>query len=253
MCNTFSIPGVTSEGIRLYLFIYTFRDEAKKWAHSLEPNEINSWDQLVERFMKKFFTLAVNARIRREALNFEQAENETLSTAWVRFQRLVKNYSHIEIPDCVLVETFYNGLDRATQAIADASATGGFMDKTYTEAKGILDYISQNTNDWIDDGYGGRGTERRKTNRAIVLVDTMTTLATVTSLVQTMAINQGALSQNVAQASALTQVAAVSCIQCGEAHSVEACPSNKQSIYSIQNNPFSNTYNPGWRNHPNLS
>ncbi|XP_038880318.1 uncharacterized protein LOC120071956 [Benincasa hispida] len=47
MCNTFSIPGVTPEGIRLYRFPYTLRDEAKRWAHSLEPNKTNSWDQLI--------------------------------------------------------------------------------------------------------------------------------------------------------------------------------------------------------------
>ncbi|XP_038896708.1 uncharacterized protein LOC120084968 [Benincasa hispida] len=248
MCNTFSIPGVTLEGIRLYLFPYTLQDEEKRWDHSLEPNEINYWDQLVERFMKKFFASAVNARRQRDVLNFEQMENEILSTAWVRFRRFVKNYPYIRITDCVLMETFYNGLDRSTQVVANASAAGGFMDKTYTEAKVILDRISRNTDDWEDDGYRGRGPERRKAESAIVPANTMTTLAAqmaaVTSLLHMMAINQGSLSQGAAQANALAQVATISYAQCGGGHSAEMCPSNPQIVYFIQNNPYSNKYNP---------
>ncbi|XP_038902511.1 uncharacterized protein LOC120089170 [Benincasa hispida] len=257
MCNTFSILVVTSEGIRLYLFPYTLQDEAKRWAHSLEQNEINYWDQLVERFMKKFFPPAVNARRQGDVLNFEHMENETLSTAWVRFRRLVKNCPHFEILDCVLMETFYNGLYRSMQVVAEASAAEGFMDKMYTEAKVILDRILQNTDDWVDNGYGGRGPERRKAESAIIPVDIMTTLAaqmaTVTSLLQMMAINHGTLSQGAAQDNTLAQVAVISCAQCGEGHSVEMCPSNPQAVYSIQNNPYNNTYNPGWRNHPNFN
>ncbi|XP_038889363.1 uncharacterized protein LOC120079279 [Benincasa hispida] len=222
MCSTFSISGVTPEGIRLYLFPYTLRDEANIWAHSLEPNEITSWDQLVEWFMKKFFPPTVNARRRKDVLNFEQMNNETLSTTWVHLRRLVKNCLHIGIPDCVLMKTFYNGLNRSTQVVADASVARGFMDKTYTEAKVILHRISRNTDDCVDDGYGGRGSERRRNDNAIVPLDTMTTLAAqmaaVTSLLQTMALNQGALSQISAQPNAPAQVAAISCVQCGGGH-----------------------------------
>ncbi|XP_038889341.1 uncharacterized protein LOC120079252 [Benincasa hispida] len=185
MCGNFSLPGLTLENIRLYLFPYTLRDEAKKWAYSLEPNEITSWGQLVER-----------------------------------------------IPDCVLMETFYNGLNSATQAVVDASATGGFMDKTYTESKVILDRISRNMDDWIDYRYGGRGAERRKAETAIVPVETMTTLAaqmaTVTSILQSMAINQGAIASQSAQPVALAHVAVIGCVNCGGAHGAEGCPLNLQ-------------------------
>ncbi|XP_038887458.1 uncharacterized protein LOC120077591 [Benincasa hispida] len=256
MCSTFSIPGITPVGIRLYLFPYTLRDKAKRWAHSLEANEITSSDQLVEWFMKKFFPPAINTRRRKNVLNFEKMDNETLSTAWVRFRRLVKNCPHIGILDCVLMEMFYNGLNRSTQAVADASAVERFMDKTYTKAKVILDRISWNMDDWVDDGYRGRGSERRRNDNAIVFANTMTTLATqmamVTSLLQLMALNQGVHSQGSTQPNAPTQVAVISYIQYGKGHAVEMCPSNRQKVCVIQNNPYNNTYNPDWRNHPNF-
>ncbi|XP_038876668.1 uncharacterized protein LOC120069060 [Benincasa hispida] len=256
MCNTFSIPGITPDGIRLYFFPYTLRDEAKRWAHSLEPNEITSWDKFMEQFMKKFFPTAVNARRCKDVLNFKQMDNETLSTTRVHFRRLVKNCPHIGIPDCILMETFYNGLNRSTQVVADASAAEGLMDKTYTEAKVILDRILRNTVDWVDDGYGGRDPERRRNDITFVSADTMKTLATqmvvVSSLLQMMAINQGGLSQSSAQPNAPVQVAAISCVQCGGGHAVEMCPSNPQQVFSIQKNLYSNTYNLGWWNHPNF-
>ncbi|XP_038896304.1 uncharacterized protein LOC120084573 [Benincasa hispida] len=117
MCGNFSIPSVTPEGIRLYLFPCTLQDEAKRWAQSLESDEINAWEQLVD------------------------------------------------------------SLDRSTQAVADASTAGGLMDKTYTEAKLILDRISRNTNEWIDNGYEERGSKQRRAESAIVPADTMSTLA----------------------------------------------------------------------------
>ncbi|XP_038896595.1 uncharacterized protein LOC120084850 [Benincasa hispida] len=220
ICNTFSIPSVSPEGIRLYIFPYTLRDEARRWAQSLEPNEINAWDQLVER-------------------------------------QLVKNCLHIGIPNCVLMETCYNGLDRSMQVVADASTAEGLIDKTYTEAKIILDRISRNTDEWFYNGYEERGSEQRRVEGAIVPIDTMKTLVdqmtTMTLLLQTMAIQQGHLSQSSAQANALTHVAAVNCVQCGEGHSVEVCPLNQQFVYSIHNEPFGNIYNPSWRNHPTFS
>ncbi|XP_038889981.1 uncharacterized protein LOC120079717 [Benincasa hispida] len=175
MYNAFSIPGVIPEGIRLYLFLYTLGDEARRLANA---------------------------------------------------------------------------------SSADASTVGGLMDKTYTEAKLILDHISRNTNKWIDNGYEERGSDQIRVE-AIVPAITMNTLAnqmaTVTSLLQPMAIQQGHLSQSSAQANALTQAATINYVQCEEGHSGEVCPLNQQSVYSIHKESFGNTYNRGWQNYPTFS
>ncbi|XP_038891565.1 uncharacterized protein LOC120080952 [Benincasa hispida] len=120
------------------------------------------------------------------------------------------------------------------QVVVDAFMAKGLMDKTYTEAKSILDCISRNTDEWIDNGYDERGSEQRRAESAMVPADTMSILAdqmaTATSILQTMAIQQGHLSQSSVQAYVLTQVAAINCVQCGEWHSVEVCSLNQQSF-----------------------
>ena len=52
----------------------------------------------------------------------------------------------------------------------------------------------------------------------------------------------------------------MSCVYCGEAHLFDNCPSNPASVNYMgsfnrqnQDNLYLNTYNPGWRQHPNVS
>lgn len=110
--NTFSIPGVTHDEIKLSLFPFSLKDEVRQWAYSFEPGEITTWEQMVEKFMQKYFSPMVNARRRRDIVTFEQKEMETLSDASARFKRLVRNCIHNEIPYCVQMKIFYGGLNR---------------------------------------------------------------------------------------------------------------------------------------------
>lgn len=55
-------------------------------------------------------------------------------------------------------------------------------------------------------------------------------------------------------------VAEVSCVYCGEGHLFDNCRRNLASVNYVgsfikqnQDNPYSNTYNPEWRQHPNFS
>lgn len=59
--------------------------------------------------------------------------------------------------------------------------------------------------------------------------------------------------ENGNQVNVVNQVAAISFVGCGELHMFEMCPQNPQSVCFIRNNLYSNTYNPGWQNHPTFS
>lgn len=60
-----------------------------------------------------------------------------------------------------------------------------------------------------------------------------------------------------------SSVETVSGVFCGGGHIYDDCPNNPVSVnyvgnynsgnYNRGNNPYSNTYNPGWRQHPNSS
>ncbi|XP_050916072.1 uncharacterized protein LOC127131181 [Lathyrus oleraceus] len=63
--------------------------------------------------------------------------------------------------------------------------------------------------------------------------------------------------QTVAQVQPVQPTQASNCEICGGPHLTAHCVATAQQIEEIkflrQNNPYSNTYNPGWKNHPNFS
>ena len=59
---------------------------------------------------------------------------------------------------------------------------------------------------------------------------------------------------------AVNQVVEVSCVYCGEGHLYDNCLGNPAPVIYVgnfnrqnQRNPYLNTYNLGWRQHPNFS
>ncbi|XP_058764719.1 uncharacterized protein LOC131638164 [Vicia villosa] len=63
--------------------------------------------------------------------------------------------------------------------------------------------------------------------------------------------------KTVAQVQPAQPIQAVNCEICGGPHFAMHCVATAQQVEEInflkQNNPYSNTYNPGWKNHPNFS
>lgn len=59
--------------------------------------------------------------------------------------------------------------------------------------------------------------------------------------------------------SPVQQISELSCVYCNDNHMFENCPSNPASICYVDKgaqrnfNPYSNIYNPCWRQHPNFS
>ncbi|XP_023532393.1 uncharacterized protein LOC111794553 [Cucurbita pepo subsp. pepo] len=159
------------------------------------------------------------------------------------------------------METFYHGLNIATKHVVDASANGAILSKTYNEAYEILERITSNNFQWAD----VRSNQGNKTQR-VLEVDALSSikaqLASVTNILQNLALGQDSMFKApVHTAAIINQTVAESCVYCGEEYTFDKCPSNSASIFYVgnqasqgnsKNNPFSNTYNPGWRNHPNF-
>jgi len=52
------------EAVRLHLFPFSLRDRASAWFHSLEVDSINSWDQMRQAFLARFFPPSKTAKLR---------------------------------------------------------------------------------------------------------------------------------------------------------------------------------------------
>ncbi|KAL5545591.1 hypothetical protein UlMin_005278 [Ulmus minor] len=198
----------------------------------------------------KYFPPTKNAKLRNDITSFQQLEGESLYETWERYKELLRRCPHHGIPFWIQMETFYNGLNAQTRTIVDATSNGALMSKTYNEAYALLERMASNNYQWP--------TERVPAGRRVAGVHEVSEITSLTaqiaSLVNTLNNQQATHHQSVN----LVQGTGESCVLCNGTHRFESCPSNPESVCYIgnmnrNNNPFSNTYNPGWRQHPNFS
>ena len=151
------------------------------------------------------------------------------------------------------MQTFYQGLSESLQITIDATAQGSFMRKTPIDAYALLEKMASNNYQW----HGERNQPRKVVG--VYEVDGLNLVnAKLDSLTRKVEkLNFGGQQSQV-----------FSCEICGAGHATLECQSagvypQDSSIEQLnalnnyngrpQGNPYSNTYNPGWRNHPNFS
>ena len=82
MENTVKLNGVRPEVIKLHLFSFSLRDIVATWYESLPYGSVDTWEELVEAFLGRFFPPSLTTERRREIIVFQQGEDESLYTAW---------------------------------------------------------------------------------------------------------------------------------------------------------------------------
>ncbi|XP_052299689.1 uncharacterized protein LOC127903072 [Citrus sinensis] len=196
----------------------------------------------------KYFPPTKNAKLRNEITSFHQLEDESLYEAWKRFKELLRRCPHHGIPCCIQVETLYNGLNPSKRLMVDASTNGALLSKSYTEAYEILERIANNNYQWPS--------ARQPLIRGSAGVHNIDAITALSAQVTSLTNMVKALTSTLAT---VKQVAELSCIYYGEEHDFDNCPRNPASVNYVanfnrqpQNNLYSNTYNPGWKQHPNF-
>jgi len=86
---------VPEDAIRLSLFSFSLSGEAKRWLHSFKGNNIKTWDEVVVKFLKKYFPESKTAEGKVAISSFHQFPDESLSWALERFcGLLIKTPTH---------------------------------------------------------------------------------------------------------------------------------------------------------------
>ena len=81
LCDTVKYNGVTKEVLKIRLFPLLLGDRAKHWLTSQPPDSITSCNDLVQKFMTKFFPPSNIAQLVQEINMFRQLEGENLAKA----------------------------------------------------------------------------------------------------------------------------------------------------------------------------
>ena len=77
----------------------------------------------------------------RAFLDFEQYEKESIGAAWARFLVLIHSGLDLSLPDSMLLQLFYSGLDNEVALYLGMIIRGSFAHKPTMEYRKILDHI----------------------------------------------------------------------------------------------------------------
>ncbi|KAK8569206.1 hypothetical protein V6N12_007738 [Hibiscus sabdariffa] len=166
---------------------------------------------------------------------------------WDRYKGLLCKCNNHAFQDWTQVVMFYNGVNAPTRMMLDASANGTLLDKSLEEAFDILDRIANNDYQFPTSRLGSG---RRTPGKLDLDVNDSVSaqLSTITNSLK-----------NLQRPTDVRDAKVVSCIHCKGNHHANDCPTMHESVSYVgnfnrnANNPYSNNYNPGWRQHPNFS
>ncbi|XP_073119973.1 uncharacterized protein [Henckelia pumila] len=199
-------------------------------------------------FLEKYFPASRAANIRKEIYRCKQQMGESLHEYWKRFKKLCASCPQHLISENLLIQYCYEGLLSHDRNMLDAASGGVFVDKTPVQSRNLIENMAANSQQF---GTNRSDPTPRKSNEVNVS-SLEQQLSELTSLVRHMAVGNGQIARVCGictQAGHATDMCPT--LQEGSAEQVNAAggfPGPPQQKYDT----YSNTYNPGWRDHPNL-
>ena len=143
MANTVKLNRVRPEVIKSHLFPFSLRDTVATWYESLLYGSFDTWEELVEAYLGRFFPPSLTSERRREIIVFQQGEDESLYIAWERFKRLLKRCPMHGIDLKTQMDIVYHALNDTSKGIIDASCRGAFKHKSAEEARDLIEDLAK--------------------------------------------------------------------------------------------------------------
>ncbi|GJW12407.1 reverse transcriptase domain-containing protein [Tanacetum coccineum] len=196
--STMRFPDIPSTSIKLMLFPFSLEGSARIWLEKEPPRSILTWDDLVSKFINKFFLPSKTTNLRNEITRFQQRFDESFYEAWDRFNDLLRACPHHGFSELHQLDTFYNALNANYQDSLNSAAGGNILDKMPRECLRIIEYVAALT----------------------------TEVSELKNMMKTMLIDK-----QKAQAPASVKAVEQSCVTCGGAHSYRNCPATDGNVY----------------------
>ncbi|GJR00838.1 DNA-directed DNA polymerase [Tanacetum coccineum] len=146
IADTYQVNNTTKDGVRLRLFPFSLKDQAKAWFTSLEPGSIHSWSEMQSAFLDEFYSISKTAAIRNKIKSFRQIPGEQFHEAFNRLKELLRTCPHHDVPKWELVKVFYDGLDYHNQQFVMATSGGTFFSRPIEEEWEFFEKLSKGSN-----------------------------------------------------------------------------------------------------------
>ncbi|GKD26466.1 reverse transcriptase domain-containing protein [Tanacetum coccineum] len=218
--STMKFPNVPSTSVKLMLFPFSLEGAARIWLEKEPPRSILTWDDLVSKFINKFFPPSKTTNLRNEITRFQQRFDETFYEAWDRFNDLLRACPHHGFSELHQLDTFYNALNSNDQDSLNSAAGGNFLDKMPRDCLRIIESKSKVRN-------SRNKPVVTKVSSSSSTPDISPDVAGLKDMVKALLLDK----KNQTQAPAPVKAVKESCVTCGGAHSYRNCPATDGNVY----------------------
>ncbi|GKE79768.1 reverse transcriptase domain-containing protein, partial [Tanacetum coccineum] len=125
--RTLKLNQVPDDVVKLILFSFSLKGAAETWLENEPPCSITSCDDLVSKFLNRFYPHSKTREFKKEITNFQQVFGETFTEAWERFKDLLRKCPHHGFLILHQIDFFYNGLSQSDQDFLNTAAGGNLI------------------------------------------------------------------------------------------------------------------------------
>ncbi|GJU96057.1 reverse transcriptase domain-containing protein [Tanacetum coccineum] len=129
---------VPSSTIKLMPFPFSLVGAARRWLEKEPPRSILTREDLVSKFINKFFPLSRTTNLRNEISNFQQKFDESFHEAWDRNKDLLHACPHHGFTELHKLDTFYNALNPVDQNSLNFATGGNLLERSTQDVLTII-------------------------------------------------------------------------------------------------------------------
>nr|GEV15666.1 reverse transcriptase domain-containing protein [Tanacetum cinerariifolium] len=116
--------------------------------HMIQQEFIHSFDDMMRKFLSKYFPPSMVTKLRNEITKFEQKPHESLFEACERYKLLMDRCPNHNMLLVTQIDTFYNGLTLSHQDTINVAPGGTFMQKSPEECYELIENMTAHHNHW---------------------------------------------------------------------------------------------------------
>ncbi|XP_026416377.1 uncharacterized protein LOC113311796 [Papaver somniferum] len=255
-------PNVTKYVLRLRLFSFSLEERANEWYHLIPSKKITTCDGLVEAFVKKFYPHHKTAAVRQSIQNFKQKICESIHDYAERFNELLYQFPHHGFEKGHMAQILYEGLDSETRMQVETISGEEFTHQDPDVCFDKLIELAEKTCQWAS------MREPEITRNPIHSINKVDNGSDILRRIEDLEMNQGSNQTT----SCNSEPRTYPCTIFGDqSHIGPHCPlfypneTTRDQVSVLHGgmnskyegrpklDPYSNTYNPGWRHNPNFS
>ncbi|CAN6567599.1 unnamed protein product [Malus baccata var. baccata] len=251
VCSSMTPINVDGNILMMKAFPFSLLERAKDWPYELAPGTVTSWDSMKRAFLEKFFPTSRVIFLRKRISGIQQDQGESFPSYYEHFKSLVASCPQHQMKEELFIQYLYEGLLPMERQMLDASAGGALVDKTPEAAKVLIANRAHNAQQY--EGVGQRDSPRPQVNEVSSMPEIQSQLANLTSIVSQLAEGMKIHGPSVCGVCSMQGHANDQCpqlIENGGWESANAMGFGNQN--QPRHDPYSNTYNSGWRDHPNF-